>query len=153
MSSEEFDSVIDELDKGIIKQLSKNGRMSFAEIASELDVTEKTVRKRYNQMVDNNILEVVGVVNPITIGIKVSAIVQVQVVPQYIDEVITSLTNIPVIRYVTTLTGEYQLLGQVNVRSYEELNETVKKIYQIPHIQSTNVLVQMDVHKNTFEYL
>lgn len=153
MSSEEFDSVIDELDKGIIKQLSKNGRMSFAEIASELDVTEKTVRKRYNQLVDNNILEVVGVVNPITLGIKIGAIVQVQVVPQYIDEVIASLKNIPVIRYVTTLTGEYQLLGQVNVRSYEELNETVKKVYQIPNIQSTNVLVQMDVHKNTFEYL
>lgn len=153
MSSEEFDSVIDELDKGIIKQLSKNGRMSFAEIASELDVTEKTVRKRYNQLVDNNILEVVGVVNPITLGIKIGAIIQVQVVPQYIDEVIASLKNIPVIRYVTTLTGEYQLLGQVNVRSYEELNETVKKVYQIPHIQSTNVLVQMDVHKNTFEYL
>lgn len=144
---------IDDLDKKIIKFLSKNGRMSFAEIATNLDVTEKTVRTRYNNLVDNNIIEVVGVVNPITLGIKVGAIIQLKVVPQHMDQVVEQLQQVPVVRYITTTTGDYQLLAQVNVRDYEELSETVKTIHRIPNIDSTNVIMQMDVYKNTFEYL
>ncbi|MGP4078932.1 Lrp/AsnC family transcriptional regulator [Pseudalkalibacillus sp. R45] len=145
--------LIDDLDKKIIKSLSKNGRMSFAEIANNLDVTEKTVRTRYNNMVDNEIIEVVGVVNPISLGIKMAAIVQIKVVPQSIDEVIKELQDIRVMRYITTTSGDYQLLAQMNVRDYEELTETIKKVHRIPSITSTNVLIQMDVHKNTFEYI
>jgi len=145
--------MIDDLDRNIIKSLSKNGRMSFAEIATNLDVTEKTVRTRYNNLVENNIIEVVGVVNPITLGIKVGAIIQLKVVPQHIDQIVEDLKQIPVIRYITTTTGDFQLLAQVNVRDYEELSETVKTIHRIPNISSTNVIMQMDVYKNTFEYL
>ncbi len=145
--------MMDELDRKIVKFLSKNGRMSFTEIANNLDVTEKTVRTRYNNMIDNDMIEVVGVVNPITLGIKVGAIIQLQVVPQQIEKVVEELQKLPVIRYVTTTTGNYQLLTQVNVRDYEELNETVKQVHQIPDITSTNVLIQMDVFKNSFQYL
>ncbi|MEE6209020.1 Lrp/AsnC family transcriptional regulator [Salarchaeum sp. III] len=145
--------LIDDLDKQIIKFLSKNGRMSFSEIANYLDVTEKTVRTRYNKLVEEDIIDVVGVVNPITLGIKVGAIIQLKVVPQQIDAVISALKQLRVIRYITTTTGEYQLLAQVNVRDYEELSETVKEIHQIPNISSTNVIMQMDVYKNTFEFL
>lgn len=145
--------MMDELDRKIVKFLSKNGRMSFTEIANYLEVTEKTVRTRYNNMIDNNMIEVVGVVNPITLGIKVGAIIQLQVVPQQIEKIVQELQELPVIRYVTSTSGAYQLLTQINVRDYEELNETVKQIHQIPNITSTNVLIQMDVYKNSFQYL
>ncbi len=153
MHEQDGKEIVDELDKSIIKFLSKNGRMSFSEIATHLEVTEKTVRARYNNLVENNIIEVVGVVNPITLGIKVGAIIQLKVVPQKIDTIVEELKKVQVIRYVTTTTGDYQLLAQVNVRDYEELSETVKTIHGIPDISSTNVIMQMDVYKNTFEYL
>lgn len=142
--------VIDSLDKGIIKFLSRNGRMSFNEIAIHLDVTEKTVRSRYNNLVDNNIIEVVGVVNPIELGIRVGAIMQLKAAPQEIEQVIDNLNQIEVIRYVSTTTGDYPLLIQVNVRDNEELNETIKAVQRIPSISSLNVLIQTEVYKNTF---
>ncbi|WP_270180181.1 Lrp/AsnC family transcriptional regulator [Alkalihalobacillus sp. CinArs1] len=145
--------LIDDLDRSIIKFLSKNGRMSFTEIANQLNVTEKTVRTRYNNMVENDILEVVGVINPITLGIKMGAIIQLKVVPQHIDEVIEELRTIRVVRFITTISGEYPLLAQINVRDYEEINETVREVHAIPNVTATNVMVQMDVFKNTFEYL
>ena len=144
---------IDELDRNIIKFLSKNGRMSFTEMASQLEVTEKTVRTRYNNMIENDVIEVVGVVNPITLGIKMGAIVQLKVVPQEMDHVIQELQKIHVVRFITTISGEYPLLAQINVRDYEEINETVKQIHAIPNVTSSNVMVQMDVFKNTFEFL
>ncbi|MGB7999095.1 MAG: Lrp/AsnC family transcriptional regulator [Anaerobacillus sp.] len=145
--------LIDELDRNIIKFLSKNGRMSFTEMANQLEVTEKTVRTRYNNMIENDVIEVVGVINPITLGIKMGAIVQLKVVPQEMDHVIQQLQKINVVRFITTISGEYPLLAQINVRDYEEINETVKQIHAIPNVTSTNVMVQMDVFKNTFEFL
>ncbi|WP_425284642.1 Lrp/AsnC family transcriptional regulator [Fictibacillus solisalsi] len=145
--------IIDHLDKGIIKLLSKDGRMSFTEIANRLNVTEKTVRSRYNNLVENNILEVVGVVNPISLGVKVGAIIQISVVPPNMNHTIQQLRDITGIRFITLTSGEYQLLVQANVRDYEEITEIVKSIHQLPGINKTNVILQMDVYKNSFEYI
>ncbi|KSU84272.1 Lrp/AsnC family transcriptional regulator, regulator for asnA, asnC and gidA [Fictibacillus enclensis] len=145
--------IIDTLDKGIIKLLSKDGRMSFTEISNRLNVTEKTVRSRYNNLVENNILEVVGVVNPISLGVKVGAIIQISVVPPNMDQTIQQLSDITGIRFITLTSGEYQLLVQANVRDYEEITEIVKSIHQLPGINKSNVILQMDVYKNSFEYI
>ena len=153
MTLNDKENVIDELDKDIIKFLSANGRMSFNEIANHLDVTEKTVRSRYNNMIDANIMKVIGVINPIELGIRVGGIVQLKVVPQEINQVIESLKKITVIRYISSTTGDYQLLLQLNVRDNDELNETIKSIQQIRNISATNVLLQTEVHKNTFDFI
>ena len=75
----QVDYQIDELDRGIIKMLSRDGRIPFSEIANELEVTEKTIRLRYKNLVQNEIIEVVGVVNPIALGLKAGAIIQLKV--------------------------------------------------------------------------
>ncbi|MFZ3576974.1 Lrp/AsnC family transcriptional regulator [Virgibacillus sp. DJP39] len=153
MSQHENKKEIDELDKDIIKFLSENGRMSFSEIAGHLDVTEKTVRTRYNNMVDANIIKVIGVVNQIELGIRVGSIIQLKVTPQKIDNVIEDLKKVTVIRYISSTSGEYQLLVQVNVRDNDELNQTIKTVQQIPDISSTNLLIQTEVFKNTFDII
>lgn len=38
---------LDELDHGIIKYMAEDGRVSFAELSKNLQVTEKTIRLRY----------------------------------------------------------------------------------------------------------
>lgn len=145
--------IIDQLDKGIIKLLSKDGRMSFTEIAQHLNVTEKTIRTRYNNLVENKILEVVGVVNPISLGVKVGAIIQLSVVPPHMEAIIQQLKEISGIRFITLTSGEYQLLVQANVKDYEEITEIVKSIHFIQGVNKSNVILQMDVYKNSFEYI
>ncbi|KAB2336654.1 AsnC family transcriptional regulator [Cytobacillus depressus] len=144
---------IDELDRGIIKHLSKNGRMSFAELATLLNVTEKTIRLRYKNLVDKEILNVVGVVNPIALGLKAGAIILLKVQPDSIKEVIEQVSSIPAIRYVTVTSGEYPLLVQITVESQEEITETIYQLNRIKNITSLNTIVQLDVYKNSFEYI
>ncbi|MFV9510635.1 Lrp/AsnC family transcriptional regulator [Tepidibacillus sp. LV47] len=145
--------VIDELDKQIIKLLSKDGRMAFTEIANQLNVTEKTVRARYKNLVENQILEVVGIVNPISIGVKTSAIIQLGIQANTLENIVNRLRNFKEIRYISLTSGEYQLLIQVHVHTYEELTEILKKLNQIEGVTQTNVIVQFEVFKNSFEYL
>jgi Lrp/AsnC family transcriptional regulator for asnA, asnC and gidA len=145
--------VIDDLDRGLIQLLSKDGRMAFTEIASALNVTEKTVRLRYKNLIENKILEVVGVVNPIAIGLKSGAIIQIKALSGSVQQVIEDLKKIQVIRYVTLTSGEYPLLAQIAVQNEEEIMKTILEIHNIKDILSINTIVQLQVYKNTFEYL
>lgn len=143
---------IDELDRGIMKHLSKDGRLSFTEIASNLNVSEKTIRLRYKNLVDNGIMEVVGVANPIALGIKSGAIIQLKVTPQCIHKAIDGLKEIREIRYITMTTGPYSLLAQIAVPSQEDITSVLYRINEIPYISETNLIIQLDVYKNTYDY-
>ena len=143
---------IDDLDRGIIKHLSKDGRLSFTEIASNLNVSEKTIRLRYKNLLDNKIIEVVGVVNPIALGIKLGAIIQLKVTPQCMNNAIEALEVIREIRFITMTSGPYSLLVQIAVPSHEDITQILYKINEIPFITEINTIIQLDVYKNSYDY-
>lgn len=142
---------IDSLDRGIIQLLSKDGRMSFTEIANRLDVTEKTVRSRYKNLVETGIIDVVGIVNPISLGLKVAAIIQLAAASNQLTNIVDQVKQYKEVRYVSLITGEYQVLLQVNMKTYEELTEFIKEINGIAGITKSNVIIQLEINKNTFD--
>jgi Lrp/AsnC family transcriptional regulator, regulator for asnA, asnC and gidA len=144
---------IDELDRGIIRMLSKDGRLPFSEIANALDVTEKTIRLRYKNLVQNKIIEVVGVVNPIALGLKAGAIIQIKTEQRMMAKVKEELSTLKEVRYITMTSGEYPLLIQINVRSQEDIRDCVLNLDRIEGITAINTIIQLENYKNTFEYL
>ncbi|UZH06074.1 Lrp/AsnC family transcriptional regulator [Heyndrickxia coagulans] len=144
---------IDDLDRGIIQLLSRDGRIAFKEIAGRLNVTEKTVHLRYKNLIENGIMEVVGVVNPISIGLKTGAIIQVKVASQSLQTVVEKLSRMSAIRFITLLTGEYPLLVQITAKNGNEITDTVLALNEIPEISGINTMVQLKVYKNTFQYI
>src|SRR5205085_9100433 len=60
----------DELDRGIIEALQRNGRESFRAIAARVGASEATVRARYGRLTSEGILQVVGVTNPLGLGFE-----------------------------------------------------------------------------------
>lgn len=147
------EDLLDYLDRGIIKLLSRDGRMSFSEMADHLEVTEKTIRTRYKNLIDNDIVKVTGVVNPVSLGVKVVAIIQIGVGPNALDDVCKQLVEFKTVRFVTMTSGEYQLMIQTFHSTYEGLTEFLSKLNRIANISKTNVIMQFDVYKNTFEYI
>ncbi|ADU94300.1 MULTISPECIES: Lrp/AsnC family transcriptional regulator [Geobacillus] len=144
---------IDDLDRQIIKLLSRDGRMSFTEISNNLNVTEKTVRMRYKNLIDHGILEVVGVVNPIALGIRAGAIIRLKTEANKLMDVIEQLKKIKEVRYITLTSGSYQLLIQIAVPSQDEITEVVKMLNGVHGILEMDTIVQLEVYKNTFDYI
>ncbi|WP_099159701.1 Lrp/AsnC family transcriptional regulator [Virgibacillus ndiopensis] len=144
---------IDELDRGIIKLLSNDGRMSFTELATRLSVTEKTVRLRYKSLLDKEILEVVGVVNPIALGLKAGAIIQLKVKAKGISTVVEELKKVKLIRYITLTSGDYPILVQITVEDQDQITKVLRDINQIDEVTDVNTIVQLEVYRNTFDYM
>ena len=72
---------LDELDYKVLELLIKDGRKSFTEIAEELNVSVGTIRNRFNFFVEENLLTIIGRVNPQKIGFHTYAQILIKVRP------------------------------------------------------------------------
>jgi Lrp/AsnC family transcriptional regulator for asnA, asnC and gidA len=147
-------SELDDLDYGIVRALQENARLPFTQIAKDLGVTEKTVRMRVQQMQDEGILSLVGIVNPIKAGITVQTLIQIAVEPGKLDDVVAELQEIYEVRLVVLTSGDYQLMIQVLNRNYEELTQfLMTKLNKIPGISRINVINELKVLKSRFKFI
>src|SRR6476660_10242104 len=67
------------LDKRIIEHLQADGRRPFTQIATELGVSEAAVRARTNRLIEQGVLQVVGVTDPLKLGFQQWAMIGVRV--------------------------------------------------------------------------
>jgi Lrp/AsnC family transcriptional regulator, regulator for asnA, asnC and gidA len=145
---------LDDIDYGIVRALQDNARLPFTTIAKELGVTEKTIRMRVQQMQDEGVLSLVGVVNPRKAGLHVEAFIQIAVEVDKLDDVVDELNNIVEVRLVVLTTGEYQLFTQILVRNYEELSQfLMKKLNKIPGVTRVNVINELKILKSKFKFV
>lgn len=147
-------SELDDLDYKIVSFLQENARIPFTQIAKELGVTEKTVRFRVQQLQDDGVLSLVGVVNPIKAGIRVETIVLIAVSDTKLDDVVEALKPLPEVRLIVLTSGEYQLLTQVFTRNMEELSDfIIHKLNKIEGVSRTNVIMELKVLKSKLKFI
>jgi Lrp/AsnC family transcriptional regulator for asnA, asnC and gidA len=127
--------------------------MSFTEIGLHLKVTEKTIRSRYKNLIEQGVFEVVGVINPVAIGIKAGAIIHLKVELSLLEQVIEELMKLREVRFITSTSGKYQLITQIAVPSQDDLSTSFKRIRNIHGIVEMNSIIQLQVYKNTFQYI
>jgi len=70
---------VDELDLKILKMLQGDGRLSFTEIAGKLELSESTIRKRVQALVQKDVIKKFTIeIAPSKIGMNTVAIVVAQ---------------------------------------------------------------------------
>lgn len=145
---------LDELDRGIVRFLQENARIPFTQIAKELNVTEKTVRLRVQQMQDEGILSLVGIVNPVKAGIRMETLIFIAVTDQKLEQVTNALESMPEVRLMILVTGEYQLMIQVFTKDSDEFSDfMMKKLNKVEGINRTNVIMELKVLKSKLKFI
>jgi len=113
---------LDDLDFQILEQLMHDGRKSFTDIADALKVSVGTVRNRYNVFVENDLLTVIGRVNPEKIGFHTYAQILIKVRPvDKIAEVAANIAKLPEVSFLAMTTGTNDLEVNVMCRDNEHL--------------------------------
>jgi Lrp/AsnC family transcriptional regulator for asnA, asnC and gidA len=120
------------MDRAIIEALQHDGRRTFASIAKELGVTEKSVRSHVGDLRAGNIIEITTVTDPAVLGYHTSALVgvktsQARSLPDIADE----LWTIGAVDYMTILAGRYDLLVEVLCRDPLALLHTMDDLRRI----------------------
>ncbi|MCK5155792.1 MAG: Lrp/AsnC family transcriptional regulator [Spirochaetales bacterium] len=134
---------IDDMNIAIIKQL-RDGRKSYSAIAEELSVTENTVRSRVNKLVEENVLEITGLVNPESLpGVQI-VVMMVKLKTMDLGRKAEEFTRLKGVISASVVTGRYDLLVQVLLNEEEEyslLEFFTKELVKIAEIQDVETFV------------
>jgi len=134
---------LDGLDYKIIAVLQENARLSNSEIAVQVASSEPTVRRRIDRLMQNQVIRIVAVAPPFSLGYQVVAILGLQIDHSYLDEIQAALVPIPEIRFAGITLGSYDVVLEVWFRSNSDLlaflHERLSKIPGIQRIESLQV--------------
>lgn len=139
---------IDAIDRKIVEHLQKNGRRSYVSIASEIGLTEKTVRARARILFDKKIVQVVALTSPAALGYQVSTLAAISIkAPSFGTQVFDALARIDTIDYVALTYGRFAIFAEIIERDLKALQETIEtKIGIIDGVNGIELFPYFSVH-------
>ncbi len=129
---------MDRLDYEILSILQQDGRRSFTEIGKEAGVSEGTIRKRVTRLVDDNVIRIIGLVDPLLVGFDAPAIIQITVSPPHLEEAAQAIALFPEVSYLLMVSGDFDLVVEVRCRNREHLASFIRdNLQKIPGVMRT----------------
>lgn len=136
--------MLDEKDRAIISFLQYDGRTPYTKIADELNITEGSVRHRVKRLIDSQILQIVGIVEPTEMGWNEAGIIGISVQPDLITEVADEIAQLSEVSYLVQAAGEFDFFAEVYCRDRDHfvsfLNDKLQKIHGVERTQSFIIL-------------
>jgi Lrp/AsnC family transcriptional regulator for asnA, asnC and gidA len=148
MEKNKTDYVMDEIDFAIISFLQTDGRTSFTVIAEKLNVSIGTIRTRFNRLLEDNVITIIGRVDPGKVGFRSYAHVAVYVRPATLKEsVAQSISIMPEVSFLAGTFGEYDLEVDVMCRDNDHLVDFVNRLSTIEGVFQTKTTIYFKVYK------
>lgn len=128
------------VDRGIVSILARDGRATFTELASKLNISESLARKRYTHLVDTDAMRVVAIANPLQLGYRGTSWVALDCSSAAsVTEVAEALTEISEVSYVAITAGRFDLFVEIICQNHEHLlsvvDSQVRKIFGIRRLE------------------
>ncbi len=122
---------ISEIDAKIIRDLLKDGRKDFADIAKECGVQKNTIWKRYKEMQKAGIIVGATIqMNFRRFGYDVHSAILLSVEFNQVNEVIEQIKKLPNIHEVSRIYGRYNVRAILILKNLSELNDYKELIRQ-----------------------
>jgi len=139
---------LDELDFAILSNLQEDGRMSFTIIAEKLKVSIGTIRTRFNKLIEDGTINIIGRVDPSKVGFNCYAQIAVCVRPATFKEnVAQQISTFPEVSFLAMTSGEYDLEVDVMCRNNDHLVEFVDQLSKIEGVFQTKTTIYFKVYK------
>ena len=139
---------LDELDFAILSYLQKDGRMSFTVIAEKLGVSIGTIRTRFNKLIEEGTVSIIGRVDPDKVGFRSYAHIAVYVRPATLKEKVAhAIAVLPEVSFLAMTSGDYDLEVDVMCRDNDHLVEFVNELSNINGVYQTKTTIYFKVYK------
>ena len=103
---------IDETDLDIVRLLW-DGRTPYSEIAAKLGLATNSVRNRVNQMIENGVLQIIGLINPEAIEGHHAAYIGIKLLPQKIKSAHKEINALRGVVAATQVSGRFDIIALV----------------------------------------
>jgi Lrp/AsnC family transcriptional regulator for asnA, asnC and gidA len=143
---------LDDVSKGIIEQLQKDGRMPYATIGKAVGLSEAAVRQRVQRLLDSGVMQIVAVTDPLQLGFARQAMIGIRAEGD-VEPIADQLSRMAEIDYVIVSAGSFDILVEVVCESDDHLLELLsKRIRTIAGVRSTESFVYLKLYKQTYSW-
>jgi Lrp/AsnC family transcriptional regulator for asnA, asnC and gidA len=142
---------LDQVDLQIIELLRQDGRMAFAQIAEQLNVSPGMVRIRYNRMVEAGYLKVAAISNPLRMGFRTMALIGIRTDGTHMLEVAKKIAQLEEVVYLNVVSGRFDLMAEVFCHDHAELLLFLtEKLYTIQGVRETESFLHLKIIKEIY---
>jgi DNA-binding Lrp family transcriptional regulator len=142
---------LDDIDRRLLKELLKNSKRSYRELAKAIGVSTATVINHVQR------LESAGVLKDYTVrldherlGYELTVITEIIVSKGKLLETEEAIGRIPNVCAVYDVTGETDAMVIAKFRSRSSLSDFTKKLLSMPYVERTNTHVVLTTMKEDF---
>ena len=148
----QLSSGLDDVSKAIIEQLQTDGRTSYATIAKSVGLSDAAVRIRVQRLIDNEVMQIVAVTDPLQLGFTRQAMVGIRAKGD-MQLVANRLVDMSEVTYVVTTAGSFDLIIEVVCEDDAELLDLVsRRIRTLPGVVSTETFVYLKLNKQHYNW-
>ncbi len=142
---------LDDIDRHIINALRADGRVAFAQIAEQLNVSPGMIRQRYNRLVDLGYLKVVAVTNPLMMGKRTMSMIGIRTDGRKMMEVANKIAKFDEVVYIVATSGRYDLMIEVFCADHEDLfNFMAEKLAKVDGVRETESFIYLKIAKEIY---
>jgi len=141
---------LDDIDRRLVEALQLDGRASYADLADLVGLSPAATRLRVQRLLDANVVQVVGVTDPLALGYPVMAALGVRV-ERNVREVADRIAAIPGVIYVVFTSGSFDLLVEVICEDSSRLLTVIDdEIRGIADVRSVESFTYFGIHTHRF---
>ncbi len=142
---------LDSVDRAVIEALQQNGRASFRRIASDVGVSEATIRARYQRLCDDGVVQVTAVTNPMGLGFGAMAMVGVRTSGPPI-EVADVIAGWDESSYIVVAAGRFDVLVELVCTDLAHLLEVTSRMRGLDGVVSTETFPYLELRKELYDW-
>jgi Lrp/AsnC family transcriptional regulator for asnA, asnC and gidA len=137
---------IDEIDRRVLNELTKDGQKPFLQIAKQMGVSARTVQQRYEKMKKEGvILRPTILIDLSKAGYQGKAYLMItEKSDQDMANTVDTLKEMPDVFLVAEIVGEFDVLAMVPFKDFNNIIELVNEIRMFPSVSEVEVALTSD---------
>jgi Lrp/AsnC family transcriptional regulator for asnA, asnC and gidA len=142
---------IDDVDRYIIESMRQDGRVAFAQIAQQLNVSPGMIRVRYNRLTELGVLKVVAITNPLRMGYSTMAMIGIRTDGERMLEVAEKVSAFEEVIYLIVVSGRYDIMAEVVCRDHADLLRFLtEKLYKVEGVRESESFMHLKIQKEVY---
>jgi Lrp/AsnC family transcriptional regulator for asnA, asnC and gidA len=142
---------LDDQSKQIVALLQQDGRMPYATIAKQVGLSEAAVRQRAQRLLEQGVMQIVAVTDPLQLGFAWEAMIGVRVSGST-KAVADALGEIDSIDFIALTGGKFDIVLEVVAESNEQLIALTDQIRSVPGVAGSETLVYLSTRKQAYAW-
>ncbi|GIH24410.1 hypothetical protein Aph01nite_27200 [Acrocarpospora phusangensis] len=140
---------LDSTDRAILRELQRDGRMSYAGLGAAVGLSAPAVRQRVRRLTETGVLQVAGIVDPLALGRPVMALLGIRAGGD-LRAVADALAELGEVTRVAVTAGSFQLFAEVACVSARALLDLVEdRVKSIDGVTSCEPFPYFSLHHHT----